>query len=365
VGYETDIRDVNNFGPRGGFVWNVGGKGDLVVRGGGGVFFSGVGGGPALNEQLYSKLIFASLANDGRPGFFADPTRGLTKDDILNNRVPLPPQSITVIESDIETPGSWQASLGVQKQITPVMALDTNLVYRRGFSEESQRDPNLFYDPATGWPKNPVRFGRPAPSYGPIRLLGTKGWSESLTLPTTFTRRYARNFQLSVIYTLVLFNDNAGVGGAGFGNEQINPFDINYNWGSAGSDRHSLRTYGVWNLPLGFNVSGVWRYSSGGYTTFSSGLDPLGGYGRNRLRADLSWIPRNTFKNESTHAADLRLAKDFDLGAGIKLQAIAEAFNVYVDKTNSYDLRENSRTYMQVSNISGIRSGQLAFRLSF
>ena len=41
----------------------------------------------------------------------------------------------------------------------------------------------------------------------------------------------------------------------------------------------------------------------------------------------------------------------------MKLQAIAEAFNVYVDKTNTYDLRENSRTFMQVSNITGIRSG--------
>ena len=176
---------------------------------------------------------------------------------------------------------------------------EANLVYLRGYHEESVRDPNVFYNPATGWPLNPVTFGRPRPDFGPIRLIGTNGRSEALTLPTTFTRRYSKNFQLSVINTFVFFNNNAGVGGSGYGNDQINPFDLEYNWGSNGTARYSMRANGVWNLPYGVNFAAVLRYSTGNFSTYSSGLDPLAGYGRNRLRADLSWIPRNTFQNES------------------------------------------------------------------
>jgi hypothetical protein len=367
VGYRNDIRDKNNFGPRVGFVWNVTGNSDLAIRGGSGIFYSGIGGNPAFDAQLWNgqRVIFNSYVNDGKPGFLADPTRGASAEDILSGRAPKSPQAISVIDPAVNTPRSWRTSLGFQKQLNPVTGIEADLVLLKGYNEETVRDPNVFYNPANGWPKNPVTSGRPRPEYGPIRLIGTSGWSESLTLPVTFTRRYANNFQASVIYTLVFFARNAGVGGSGYGNDQINPFDITFNRRNAGVDRSTLRANGVWNLPMGFNVSGVWRFQSGDYSSYSSGLNPLGGFGNNRLRADLSFVPQNTFKNEAQNSLDLRVAKDFRLGGNTRLSLIAEAFNIYRDTTKSYDLRENSRTFNQISNINGIRSGQLAFRVSF
>ena len=41
------------------------------------------------------------------------------------------------------------------------MAVDADLVYKRGYHFETQNDPNLFYDPATGLSKNPLHV-RPA-----------------------------------------------------------------------------------------------------------------------------------------------------------------------------------------------------------
>jgi hypothetical protein len=79
----------------------------------------------------------------------------------------------------------------------------------------------------------------------------------------------------------------------------------------------------------------------------------------------LSFVPQNTFKNEANSTLDLRLAKDVRLRGSTKVSLIAEVFNVYKDTIRAYDLRENSRTFMQISDITGIRSGQLAFRLSF
>jgi hypothetical protein len=367
VGYRNDIRDRNNFGPRIGFVWNVTGRNDLAIRGGTGIFYSGIGGNPAFDAQLWNgqRVIFNSHVNDGKPGFLADPTRGASADDILAGRVPKSPQAVSVIDPAVNTPRSWRGSLGFQKQTGKVTAIEADLVYLQGYHEESVRDPNVFYDPATGWPKNPVTSGRPRPEYGPIRLIGTNGWSESLTLPVTFTRRYANNFQASVIYTVVFYDRNAGIGGSGYGNDQFNPFDISYNRRDSGVDKHRLRAHGVWNLAMGFNLSGVWQFQSGNYSSFSSGLNPLGGYGSNRLRADLSFVPQNTFKNEANSTLDLRLAKDVRLRGSTKVSLIAEVFNVYKDTIRAYDLRENSRTFMQISDITGIRSGQLAFRLSF
>ena len=164
----------------------------------------------------------------------------------------------------------------------------------------------------------------------------------------------------------MFFRDDAGIGGSGYGNDLLNPFDVEFNFGrSADFARHTLRANGIWNLPWGMNLSGVYRYQSAGAQTFSSGLDPLGGYGRNRLRADLSFIPKGTFDAEGSNSLDMRVSKDIRLGRGVKLSAIGEVFNLLSDQQAVIDLRENSRTYQQVANLVGTRTGQLAFRLSF
>jgi len=369
VGYRNDLRDVNNVAPRVGFNWQPTGSGNFAIRGGTGLFYAHVGANPAFDQQLWNgqKVIFNSYANDGRPGFIADPTRGVTADDILSGRVPLAPQSISVIAHDIQAPYSWQSMLGFQRQLTEVMGFDADLIYTRGYAEETQRDPNLFYDPATGLPKNPTTFGRPRPDFGPIRLLQTNGRSDYLALATSLMRRYRNNFQLGMTYTVMFFKHDMGVGESGYNNSLINPFDIEYNWARSGSfQRHTLRANGIWNLPWAFTIAGLFRYGSGTYTNINTGFNPLGGTGSNRFRGDLSFVPRNTFKQDPVQTFDVRVSKDFALGRGIKLSGIAEIFNIYNYARYSYNLIETSRLFQQrQSSSSDPRSVQLAFRLAF
>ena len=115
-------------------------------------------------------MVVASFKNDGLPGFIEDPTRGVTAADVLSGRVALPPQSPSVIAQGYQMPYTWQSMLGFQKQMNDVMGFDADLVYQRGYDEDTQVDPNVFYDPATGFPKNPSVYGRPNPAYGPINL---------------------------------------------------------------------------------------------------------------------------------------------------------------------------------------------------
>jgi hypothetical protein len=192
-----------------------------------------------------------------------------------------------------------------------------------------------------------------------MRWIGSQGSSESLSLPVTFTKRFSDNYQFNVIYTWIFYAWNHGTGGAGYGNNTINPFDIGFNKRDTNEDRHQVRLNGVYMAPWGIQLSGVWQFNSGSYTSYSTGFNPLGGFGSNRLRSDLSFVPQNTFKNEANSRLDLRVAKDFSLGGNRKLQLSAEVFNIYKDTTKSYDLRETSRNYLQVDDINGIRSGQL------
>jgi hypothetical protein len=368
VGYRNNIRDLNNVAPRGGFAWNVTGNNDLVIRGGAGLYFSTAAANQPIDQALWNgqRVIAASFVNDGQPGWILDPTRGITADDVLEGRVPLPPQSISVIAHDFQMPVAMQSMLGFQKQLTDVIGFDADLVYNRGWHEDSQRDPNLFYDPATGLPRNPSVFGRPNPAYGPINLKESKGESENLQLATSFTRRYRNNFQVGVTYTYMFYKKDTGVGNAGYGATQMNTFDIMMDWADASDfQRHTFRVNGIWSMPFGLTAAGSFRYGSGNPTTINGGSDPLG-LGTNRIRRDLSIIGRNSFMGDPFQTLDLRLSKDFRIANAFTLTGIAEVFNIYNYERYSYNVLETSANFGRANGSAGDpRTGQLAFRVSW
>ena len=369
AGYRNDLRDYNNVAPRVGFAWNVTGSGNTVIRGGSGLFYGHVGGNPSWDQQMWNgqRVIFNSYQNDGRPGFFDDPTRGVTADDILTGRVPLAPQSLSVLAHDIQTPYSWQTILGFQRRLSEVMAVDADLVYKKGYHFETQNDPNLFYDPATGLSKNPLTFGRPRPDYGPFRLIGTDATSDYLALVTAANRRYRNNYQFGLTYTYMFFDDSSGLGGAGYGNTYNNPFDIDYNWGrSATFQRHTFRANSIVNLPWNIMLATIFQYGSGNYSNISSGFNLLGGPGANRFRRDGTFIPVNTFLGDPVQSLDFRVSKEFRIGSRLRVTGMAEVFNIYNYKRYSYNLVETNAAYGQHNASAGPpRTGQLAFRVAF
>jgi hypothetical protein len=361
VGIKNNIRDINNIQPRVGFTWDPKGSGDFVIRGGTGLFYAPIDTQGVVNmlKRNGQREIEVSWVNDGQPGWVLDPTRGVTADDVLSGRVALDrPIAIAVLEHDFELPYAWQTVLGFQKQINSVTGFDADLVYKRGYREEiGTRDPNLFYDPETGFPKDPNLFGRPNPAYGSIALYTSHGKSESLTLPMSFTRRYQNRFQATVTYTLMFYK-----------NDLISPpnvFDWNSGWGRANDfQRHTFRVNGIWNLPADITLAGAYRYGSGNYSTLNSGVDPLGIGGGGRIRRDLTIIPRNTFKGDSHQSLDFRIAKAIPLGGDVRVDLMAEVFNLYNHARYSYNVLENSATFGQARASAGNpRTGQLAFRL--
>jgi hypothetical protein len=367
-GYRNDIRDLNNLAPRGGFAWNVTGSDDLVIRGGTGLYFSTAAANQPIDQALWNgqRVLAASFVNDGQPGWIEDPTRGITAEDVLAGRVALPPQNISVIAHDFQMPTTWQAMLGFQKQLTDVIGFDADLVYYKGWYEDSQRDPNLFYNPATGLPLNPSVAGRPNKAYGPINLKESAGKSDYLALATSATRRYRNDFQVGATYTLMFFKHDTGVGNAGYGATQLNPFDIMDDWArSSDFQRHTVRLNGIWTMPYDISLAGSFRFGSGNFSNVTTNVDPLG-LGANRIRRDLSIIPRNDFSGDPFQTLDVRISKEFRIAGDVRLTGIAEIFNLYDYARFNYNTLETSASFGKPNASGGSpRTGQLAFRVSF
>ena len=128
-------------------------QGNLVIRGGSGLYFSIPDSNTTFSHQSFNgeRILVNSFPNDGQPGFIQDPTRGVTADDILAGRVPLPAQSPRVIASDYKMPYTWQSTIGFQTQFGARLGVEADLTHWKGYNFARQRDPNLFFNPLTGY----------------------------------------------------------------------------------------------------------------------------------------------------------------------------------------------------------------------
>jgi hypothetical protein len=380
--YRNDMRDTNNLAPRAGFTWNVTGNSDFVIRGGSGLYYSINDSNTTFSQQSFNgqRIIVNSFANDGRPGFIQDPMRGRTAQDYLSGRFPLPPQGPRVIAHDYRMPKTWQSILGFQRELGEAMAVDADLTYSKAYNQGRQRDPNLFFNPATGYNLNPATAGRPDPKFGQIQWLESNGKTDYAALATGLTRRYRNNFQANVAYTLMFFmNDNT----TNFQYQGNNPFEPDAEWArSTEFQRHTLRVNGIYRLPYDISLAGAYLYGSGNYYQTTVALNPFGHTGTTRLNSGTTPLvipesiatspinsdlvpvrdrfdgpdtiapgeiaPRNALRGLPLHKVDLRFTKDVRLPGGMKLTGIAEVFNLFNHANyGAYNAQINSTTFGQ------------------
>jgi hypothetical protein len=387
--YPGGLRDINNVAPRAGFTWNVGGRNTLVIRGGSGLYFSINDSNTTFSQQSFNgeRILVNSFPNDGLPGFIQDPTRGKTNEDFVNGRYPLPAQSPRVIAHDYQMPYTWQSIIGMQKELAASMGFEADFTQWKGYHFGNQRDPNLFFNPATGYNVNPAS-GRPDAKFGKIQWLASDGRADYAAISTALNRRYRNNWQASVNYTLMLFmHDDT----TNFQYEGNNPFDPQGEWArSQEFQRHTIRVNGIWRLPYDISVSGAYLYGSGNYYQTTYAASPFGVVGTNRyVTAPLTVnpaaldrfdgdptyavgqvIPRNALLGFPLHRVDLRVSKDVNFPGGVKLTGIAEVFNVFNHENyGAYNAQLNSTTFgdprQNLLNAYQPRVGQLAFKVSF
>jgi hypothetical protein len=400
VGYKPGHTDLSNVAPRGGFAWKPLGTDDFVIRGGTGLYFGVPNSNLMYIKELWSSMVSASIVYHGQPNFVLNPLQGYTGQDFLSGTAPLPAQTKVIEDPHYKNPVTWQYSIGFQKQLGPTMAFDSDLIGWQMYRDERNNDVNLFYDPTTGYNKDPRIYGRPNPAYGQVILVTGSGRRDYLALANSFTRRLKDHFSAGVTYTLMFYQHDDDLPSSGAtGSYYSNPFCSSCEWGtSTDLQRNTVRAQAVYNLPWGFSVSGLYLYGSG--ARFATTLSSLGydgatsGYNRINLGAPITIpaavagrfdgpsviptggvVPRDALQGLPLQRLDFRLSKDFKLHNTVKLSLMAEVFNV-TNHANygSYNGTVDSATFGQplaVYSFSGLgtayvsRMGQLAFRLSF
>jgi hypothetical protein len=202
-------------------------------------------------------------------------------------------------------------------------------------------------------------------------------------LEAAVTKRLSDNWQASLTYTLAGFWDRDPLPlNPGCDYPLVAPgvcnvaFDVPIDIGgerslAAGDQRHRLVFNGIWRLPYRFQVSGLYFFASGQRfrTTYGADLRDNGNTD-GRLRPDGTIAPRNALVGRPLHRTDVRLSRQFPLGGTVRVDLMAEVFNLFNHANyGSYVTVESNRAYGQPVQNTAIeyqpRTMQFGFRLAF
>ena len=290
--------------------------------------------------------------------------------------------------------------IAVQRQVGANMSVAADLVYSDKRSALTQMDINIAYDPATGanYPFN-QQARHPNQAWSNVNMSQhvPKG-GEDIGLQVEVTKRMSNNWQASLGYSLsagwdyqyppvrtaagcqyALTNPSPGV----FTCDApitVHPV-LQYDHFRAADQMHRLTFNGIWQLPYGFQASGLYFFGDNGKVTPVSGVDVLGIGGMGgpvtptsptpgRLRADGTIIERNSFNRSDLHRVDVRLLKRFNLGSRAAVEGMVEVFNLFDHANyNAFVTNEAARNYGAPSFDSNIafqpRTMQFGFRVTF
>ena len=340
-------------GPRLGFAYSADDR--TVVRGGFGRYFGEVTDQLSWSSRINAKSFQVEELNDGRPDFASNPYNGPepTFDQAVAQwQAGLRPRSLSTLnDPNAQVSYSWQASVGVQRQVADTMSVQADYVFSGTRHERGRRDINLTFNPETGanYPFTDVSK-RTFPAWGSIRAATTDEYDNYHALQTGFTKRFSDRWQASGTYTLSRqyqgkpAADSAPLAQAEPEQPAKHPFsapgvcDVPITLAKdMGGDpywagyEHRGTFNGIWDMGYGVQLSGLFFYRNGIQVQSVYGGD-LRRMGRstNRLRPDGSIVPRNNFREKPLSRVDIRLSRRTGLGVGnASFDAMLEVFNLF------------------------------------
>ncbi len=226
---------------------------------------------------------------------------------------------------DWKTPYTSAFSFGWGHTFSPRLAVDTNLIYRRGFNQLRRQD------------YRGRRGAREAPnSGGALILFTTDGKTEYVALQTALRGRWPNfDFGINVNVSQALgTQDNAGTiptdGGPldifEGGNIRYTGGNIDKEWGKISGDQAFYTIlYGVYRLPMDFQTAAQIIY--GTKTAFQgfAGVD----INQDGFNSGNEYVGnRGGALGDDLFVINWRGSKFFSLGAGMTLEVYADVFNL-------------------------------------
>ncbi len=378
---ETIETDTDNVSPRVGFAWTPFASRSLVVRGNAGLFVDRVpmralanallsAGNTTDLDQLRQTNVSLSPAQAGAPQFPA----------VLDAPVPaVTLYNLSTMQRDLENPYSRQASLEVEHRVGDHGTLSVGYSYVAGRGLLMAVNQNVPSCVASG-----TNNGcRPIAAYANDSRYSSAGRSSYHGLLVSFTQRPSRWGYYRASYTLAKAMSNVG---EFFFSGPVDPYDLDKDWARADNDRRHLFVFsGGVNTPTdrprtawqalthGFQLSTMVQAYSAAPFNVTSGVTTVQGTA-GRPVVDGAFIPRNAGTGDSFFNMNVRLSRSFALGHDVRLEAIAEVFNL-TNAVNETVFNTNfgtgaypddpRPTFGQATAVGQPRSMQFAVRLRF
>ena len=359
AGIDTSVIpiDGNNLAPRLGFAWTP--NKSLVVRGGYGIFYARTpsimfGTAHSGNAINVTNVTFTGASVPTYPAVFTEIPTGAST----------PKPSIQFFDSAFQNPLVHQASVGADYALTKTVAVAASYLFVAGrdlqrSTDFNVNDPVVTPVPISGGGSLSVRRYPTRPFSSFDRMVRFESTAESKYNGLTFElrKRFAKHWQANLAYTLGKVEDtvpdatNVVLGGGDDARFPSDPKDFELDRAAGNNDvRHRLVFSGYWDMSY-FHESGSFvkallnDWSMSWIASLQTG-QPYSQLVTNDLNGDGNRsndiVPgsRNVERLPTQYLVDLRLQRRLSLSKQVKLDLIAEAFNLL----NSTNISNQQRT---------------------
>ena len=393
--------DTNNWGPRVGLAWDVGGDQKMVVRAGYGISFgrtsnSAVAAGTFENNAITRTFIRLFPGSTNAPAFpdtFCTPNLG-TPGQTSVCTLPAGTSgsgTLNLFSEGYQQPTIYSGELGVEYAITNDTAISATYINTRGqhlpaFIDINMPPPTetITYTDGQGGPvlaTMPFFLSGPRPvtTFGAIIQTESTLTSDYNAVIFKVKRRMSKGLSFNSHLTIAKAEDD-GQGSTTFFqffSERVNPFDresergtsrfdirkkwvTNFNWElpSGDSDNGAMKT-----ILDGFSLSGILTFRGGrahdgelnAFGAFPSGWNAFSTFSGNGSGADdrAPWLPRNFGRTSGLANVDIRLTREISVKEDQTFVIILEAFNSFNHVNFN---RFNDRAF----NVDGAFSGGIS-----
>jgi len=256
---QTNIGDYGDWSPRLGIAWGLDGHANkpakTVLRAGFGIFYDRVADTNTINSIRYNGLTQQSyLISD--PDFFPNIP------SLSSLAGTLQPQTLQLLASDLKAPRTYQANIGVDRQINRYVRLSANYINSRGIHLLRQTDANAPFPGTNIYP------------YGDdtVRILTESvGFSRTRQFFINPSVNYKKLFMFGFYSLSYGKDDNEGL--------PADPYNLRAEWGpsSFGDVRHRAVLGTGIPLPWKITATPFFNVSSGTPYNITTGLpDPSG-----------------------------------------------------------------------------------------
>ena len=332
--------DKGMWQPRLGISWDPKADGKTVVRLNGGLFYGRV---PGLALASSRSTNGSRAATAFRASFFNG--FGVTPPTFPNL---LPAEAgqgtpdhpgVFVFNEDFQNPRTWSASASVEREVVQDLAVLVQYNYAKGEHLTRFLEQN---DTAFGCPwgtgisgTNGIACG--TSGGGGLTSVESTAKSSYNGITLGLTKRYARNYQFQVNYTLSWDKSDDDNERDPFTYRYIRYDNLDAEYGYSDRDqRHRLNAVLLWLAPGKVNVNLRYAYRSAQPLSLSAtGAESqtVFGPGSDRIRSDGSIVESNTGRKENEFSSlDLRLSREFALSKRVSIEPILEVFNLFGSK---------------------------------